>query len=259
MSCSSSVTPDTRSSSKVIMTGPEIQANIAETLMSGRATVEAPATLRIALTLTVLIAAIALGLSTSPWLGLLVVAGGRRLSGGLFDRGCYVEPTVITGGIINDWGSNARLGAGPWMVVEADESDGTFTKLPTQIGVVTNIDAEHLDYFKTVENMHREYETFLRNIPFYGLAVACVDDPVIRDMVERLGLRRDGRRLLYRVDSTASTKARFFSARSCSMRLTATASTPANPITHHDSSICSPGGRCSHPVRPSTPAANTAR
>ena len=67
-----------------------------------------------------------------------------------------VDPTVISGGIIKDWGSNARLGKGEWMIVEADESDGTFVRLPTQIGVVTNIDPEHLDYFKSVENMHRE-------------------------------------------------------------------------------------------------------
>jgi UDP-N-acetylmuramate--alanine ligase len=107
-----------------------------------------------------------------------------------------LDPTVITGGIINDWGSNARLGQGPWMIVEADESDGTFIKLPTQIGVVTNIDPEHLDYFKTVENMHREYEAFFREIPFYGLTVACIDHPVVRDMIERLELRRDGRRLV---------------------------------------------------------------
>ena len=107
-----------------------------------------------------------------------------------------LEPTVITGGIINDWGSNARLGAGPWMVVEADESDGTFVKIPTQIGVVTNIDPEHLDYFGSVERMHAEYETFFRNIPFYGLAVACIDHPVARAMIERLQLRKDGRRLL---------------------------------------------------------------
>jgi UDP-N-acetylmuramate--alanine ligase len=107
-----------------------------------------------------------------------------------------LDPTVITGGIINDWGSNARLGAGPWMVVEADESDGTFIKIPTQIGVVTNIDPEHLDYFGTVERMHREYETFFCNVPFYGLAVTCCDHPVARDMIERLNLRRDGRRLL---------------------------------------------------------------
>jgi UDP-N-acetylmuramate--alanine ligase len=107
-----------------------------------------------------------------------------------------LDPTVITGGIVNAWGTNARVGAGDWMIVEADESDGTFTRLPTQIGVVTNIDPEHLDYFKTVENMHREFETFYRNVPFYGLCVTCLDHPVVRDMVERLGLRRDGRRLL---------------------------------------------------------------
>lgn len=107
-----------------------------------------------------------------------------------------IDPTVISGGIINDWGTNARLGKGEWMIVEADESDGTFVRLPTQIGIVTNIDPEHLDYFKTVENMHREFETFFRNIPFYGLAVTCIDHPVARDMVERLELRRDGRRLL---------------------------------------------------------------
>jgi UDP-N-acetylmuramate--alanine ligase len=109
---------------------------------------------------------------------------------------CGLDPTVITGGIINAWGSNARLGKGPWMIVEADESDGTFTKLPTEIGIVTNIDPEHLDHFKTVENMHREFEAFYKNIPFYGLTVTCTDHPVVRDMIERLGLRNDGRRLL---------------------------------------------------------------
>lgn len=106
------------------------------------------------------------------------------------------DPTVITGGIINDWGSNARLGNGRWMMVEADESDGTFTKLPTEIGVVTNIDPEHLDYFGSVEAMHRAYETFFRGIPFYGLAVACIDHPVVRAMMDRLRLRHDGRRLI---------------------------------------------------------------
>lgn len=107
-----------------------------------------------------------------------------------------LDPTVITGGIINSWGTNARLGKGKWMLVEADESDGTFVRLPTQIGVVTNIDPEHLDYFKNVENMHREYATFFSKIPFYGLAVTCVDHPVARQMIDALGMRRDGRRLL---------------------------------------------------------------
>ena len=106
------------------------------------------------------------------------------------------DPTVITGGIINAWGTDARLGQGRWMIVEADESDGTFTRLPTEIGVVTNIDPEHLDYFGSVEAMHREYEAFMRNIPFYGLLVACIDHPVVRDMLARLDMRRDGRRLV---------------------------------------------------------------
>ncbi|HJZ45068.1 MAG TPA: UDP-N-acetylmuramate--L-alanine ligase [Hyphomicrobiaceae bacterium] len=123
-----------------------------------------------------------------------------------------LDPTVITGGIINDWGSNARLGNGGWMIVEADESDGTFIKIPTQIGVVTNIDPEHLDYFKTVENMHREFETFYRNIPFYGLAVTCIDHPVVAQMIERLELRRDGRRLLT-YGSTSSADLQLKSAR----------------------------------------------
>ncbi len=107
-----------------------------------------------------------------------------------------LDPTVITGGIILDWGTNARLGKGDWIVVEADESDGTFVRLPTEIGVVTNIDPEHLDYFGTVENMHREFAQFFTQIPFYGLAVACIDHPVARKMIADLGLRRDSRRLL---------------------------------------------------------------
>lgn len=107
-----------------------------------------------------------------------------------------LDPTVITGGIVNSWGTNARLGKGDWMIVEADESDGTFTRLPTQIGVVTNIDPEHLDYFGTVDAMHREYEMFMRNVPFYGLLVACAEHPVVAKMIEQLGLRRDARRLL---------------------------------------------------------------
>lgn len=107
-----------------------------------------------------------------------------------------LDPTVITGGIINAWGTNARLGNGRWMVVEADESDGTFTRLPTEIGIVTNIDPEHLDYFGSVAAMHAEYEAFMRNVPFYGLLVACIDHPVVAEMIARLDLRRDGRRLL---------------------------------------------------------------
>jgi len=107
-----------------------------------------------------------------------------------------LDPTVITGGIIQDWGSNARLGEGDWMVVEADESDGTFTKLPSEVGIVTNIDPEHLDHFGSVERMHEEFATFLKNIPFYGLAVACIDHPVVRQLLAKLDMRNNGRRLL---------------------------------------------------------------
>jgi len=75
-----------------------------------------------------------------------------------------LDPTVITGGIINDWGTNARIGQGEWMVVEADESDGTFVRLPTQIGVVTNIDPEHLDYYGSLEAMHVAYRQFFEGV-----------------------------------------------------------------------------------------------
>ena len=94
-----------------------------------------------------------------------------------------LDPTVITGGIVSSWGTNARLGKGDWMVVEADESDATFIRLPTQIGVVTNIDPEHLDFFGTVDKMQAAYRTFYCSIPFYGVAVTCIDHPVVRRML----------------------------------------------------------------------------
>jgi UDP-N-acetylmuramate--alanine ligase len=105
-----------------------------------------------------------------------------------------LDPTVITGGIINDWGTNARIGKGDWMVVEADESDGTFLKLPTQIGVVTNIDPEHMDYWPSVDALHQAFHQFIEAIPFYGLVVACVDHPVVRELMARLGGASNGRR-----------------------------------------------------------------
>jgi UDP-N-acetylmuramate--alanine ligase len=105
-----------------------------------------------------------------------------------------LDPTVITGGIINSWGSNARIGKGDWMVVEADESDGTFLKLPTQIGVVTNIDPEHMDYWPSVEALHLAFRQFIEAIPFYGLAVACIDHPVVRELLAKLGGAANGRR-----------------------------------------------------------------
>ncbi|MGC1178248.1 MAG: UDP-N-acetylmuramate--L-alanine ligase [Methyloceanibacter sp.] len=107
-----------------------------------------------------------------------------------------LDPTVITGGIINAWGTNARIGNGDWMVVEADESDGTFLKLPTQIGVVTNIDPEHMDYWQTLPALHQGYQQFIEAIPFYGLAVACIDHPVVRELLAKLGGAANGRRTL---------------------------------------------------------------
>lgn len=106
-----------------------------------------------------------------------------------------LDPTVITGGIINSWGTNARIGRGEWMVVEADESDATFIKLPTTIGVVTNIDPEHLDYYKTVEALHEAFRAFFAQIQPGGLAVAGVDHPVVRQMIEAAPYT-DGRRVL---------------------------------------------------------------
>ncbi|HVM78130.1 MAG TPA: UDP-N-acetylmuramate--L-alanine ligase [Stellaceae bacterium] len=101
-----------------------------------------------------------------------------------------LDPTVINGGIINAYGTNARLGAGDWMVVEADESDGTFVKLPATIAVVTNIDPEHLDYYGTFEAEQQAFESFVGNIPFYGFAALCIDHPVVQRMIPKLAERR---------------------------------------------------------------------
>lgn len=105
-----------------------------------------------------------------------------------------LDPTVITGGIINAWGTNARIGHGEWMIVEADESDGTFVKLPTHIGVVTNIDPEHLDFYKTVDVMQTAFKQFFEGIQPGGLVVAGIDHPVVRRFSEES--REAGRRLL---------------------------------------------------------------
>jgi UDP-N-acetylmuramate--alanine ligase len=107
----------------------------------------------------------------------------------LLDAGGF-DPTVINGGIINAYGSNARLGAGDWMVVEADESDGTFLKLPADVVIVTNIDPEHLDHFKTFEAIQEAFRNFVENVPFYGFAVMCTDHPVVQTLVGKLEDRR---------------------------------------------------------------------
>jgi UDP-N-acetylmuramate--alanine ligase len=103
----------------------------------------------------------------------------------LLDAGGF-DPTVINGGIINAYGTNARLGAGDWMVVEADESDGTFLKLPADIAVVTNVDPEHLDHFKTFDAVQDAFRAFVENVPFYGFSVMCTDHPVVQSLVGKI-------------------------------------------------------------------------
>jgi UDP-N-acetylmuramate--alanine ligase len=107
----------------------------------------------------------------------------------LLDGGGF-DPTVINGGIINAYGTNARLGAGDWMVVEADESDGTFLKLPANIAIVTNVDPEHLDHFGTFDEVKKAFRSFVENVPFYGFAVMCIDHPVVQDLVGTIADRR---------------------------------------------------------------------
>jgi UDP-N-acetylmuramate--alanine ligase len=107
----------------------------------------------------------------------------------LLDAG-GLDPTVINGGIINAYESNARLGGGDWMVVEADESDGTFLKLPSDVVIVTNIDPEHLDHFKTFEAIQDAFRNFVDNVPFYGFAVMCIDHPVVQNLVGTIEDRR---------------------------------------------------------------------
>jgi len=101
-----------------------------------------------------------------------------------------MDPTVINGGIINAYNSNTRLGEGEWMVVEADESDGSFLRLPAVIAVVTNMDPEHLDHWGTADAMVAGYDQFVANVPFYGFAVLCIDHPGVQQMIPRLSDRR---------------------------------------------------------------------
>ncbi len=107
----------------------------------------------------------------------------------LFD-GAGLDPTVINGGIINDYGTNARLGTGEWMVVETDESDGSFTKLPSTICVVTNMDPEHMDHYKNFDAVRQAYATFIENLPFYGFGVLCIDHPEVQALIARIQDRR---------------------------------------------------------------------
>jgi UDP-N-acetylmuramate--alanine ligase len=107
----------------------------------------------------------------------------------LLDEG-GIDPTVINGGIIHAYGSNARMGQGEWMVVEADESDGTFNRLPATIAIVTNIDPEHMEHWGSIENLRQGFYDFVSGIPFYGLAVCCTDHPEVQALVGKISDRR---------------------------------------------------------------------
>ena len=100
------------------------------------------------------------------------------------------DPTVINGGIINSYGTNTRIGESDWVVAEADESDGTFTKLPATVAVVTNIDPEHLDHYGSYDNIKAAFRRFIDNLPFYGFAVLCTDHPAVQEMIPALSDRR---------------------------------------------------------------------
>lgn len=107
----------------------------------------------------------------------------------LLDAG-GLDPTVINGGIINAYGTNARMGDGAWMVVEADESDGTFVKLPADVAIVTNIDPEHLDHYGDFAGVQAAFRQFVENVPFYGFAVMCLDHPEVQTMIGAIEDRR---------------------------------------------------------------------
>lgn len=115
--------------------------------------------------------------TTTTMVAELLVAGG-------------IDPTVINGGIIHAYGSNARMGQGEWMVVEADESDGTFNRLPATIAIVTNIDPEHMEHWGDFDTLRDGFYQFVSNIPFYGLAVCCTDHPEVQALVGKITDRR---------------------------------------------------------------------
>ncbi len=115
--------------------------------------------------------------TTTTLVAELLVAGG-------------IDPTVINGGVIHNYGSNARMGEGEWMVVEADESDGTFNRLPATIAIVTNIDPEHMEHWGDFDTLRRGFYDFVSNIPFYGLAVCCTDHPEVQALVGKITDRR---------------------------------------------------------------------
>jgi UDP-N-acetylmuramate--alanine ligase len=115
--------------------------------------------------------------TTTTMIGMMLEEGG-------------FDPTIINGGIVNKYGTNTRLGQSDWMVVEADESDGTFTHLPATIGIVTNIDPEHMDHYGAFENVRQAYYRFIENLPFYGYAVLCIDHPEVQGLIPEVTDKR---------------------------------------------------------------------
>jgi len=99
------------------------------------------------------------------------------------------DPTIINGGIINSFSKNNRFGKGEWMVVEADESDGSFLKLPHQLSIITNLDMEHIDYYKTKESIMSAFKSFILNLPFYGTAIVCLDDRNLKNIIRKINTR----------------------------------------------------------------------
>ncbi|NBC12452.1 MAG: UDP-N-acetylmuramate--L-alanine ligase [Gammaproteobacteria bacterium] len=118
--------------------------------------------------------------------------------------GCGIDPTVINGGIVNAYGSNAKAGEGDWMVLEADESDGTFTKLSPTAAIVTNIDPEHMDHYGSMQALREAFDTFVENLPFYGFAVLCTDHPEVQNLAARV---TDRRRITYGFNRQADVRA----------------------------------------------------
>ena len=115
-----------------------------------------------------------------------------------------IDPTVINGGIIQSWGSNAKLGDGKWMVVEADESDGSFSRLKPTAAIVTNIDPEHLDHHGSYDNLELAFENFVASIPFYGFASLCIDHPAVQRLLPKI---RDRRIISYGLSVMADVRA----------------------------------------------------
>ena len=110
------------------------------------------------------------------------------LVGNILDNANF-DPTIINGGIINSYSKNNKFGKGKWLVAEADESDGSFLKLPHEISIITNIDIEHLDYFKSKENLILAFRSFILNLPFYGYSIVCIDNKLLKNIVSKITTR----------------------------------------------------------------------